>query len=98
MRGYPYVVALVLSMLLFAMSTSRLAKGAKFMPMGLIAALSLIMSMRYVSARSGLLNAKLACARRERLHCTSHDQSSAEVISAFSSPLRATLNPRQTRN
>lgn len=49
MRGYPYVVALVLSMLLFAMSTSRLSKGAKFMPMGLIAALSLIMSMRYIS-------------------------------------------------
>jgi amino acid permease len=98
MRGYPYVVALVLSMLLFAMSTSRLSKGAKFMPMGLIAALSLIMSMRYVSARPGLLNAKRACARRERLHCISHDQGSAEVISAFSSPLRATLNSRQTRN
>mmetsp|Transcript_35155 Transcript_35155/g.80021 ORF Transcript_35155/g.80021 Transcript_35155/m.80021 type:complete len:115 (+) Transcript_35155:80-424(+) len=48
-RGYPYMMVLALSMMLFAMSATRLSKSGKMMPMGIVAIMSFVMSARYVS-------------------------------------------------
>ncbi|EKX47661.1 hypothetical protein GUITHDRAFT_152046 [Guillardia theta CCMP2712] len=48
-RGYPFVIALLVSVIMFGMTAARVHRTGKIWPMGALAALSLIMGMRYAS-------------------------------------------------